>query len=73
VTGKGDQTTPDWQIRDATHVDLRAERTLPEACKSPPQDPVRIYTVQVTCTDERGGNKTGSVAVGVAQSQKPGK
>jgi len=47
-TGDGD-TSPDWEIIDAHHVRLRAERAG--------NGNGRIYTITITCVDA-GGNKT---------------
>jgi len=50
INGTGDgNTSPDWQVIDAHHVRLRAERA------GTADD--RIYTITLTCTDA-SGNKT---------------
>ena len=60
-TGDGDMA-PDWEIVDAQHVRLRAERAG--------NGNGRIYTITVTCVDA-GGNSSGrSVNVNVPKSQK---
>jgi hypothetical protein len=59
VNGLGDgDTSPDWQIVDAHHVNLRAERSGTGSR--------RIYTITVTCTDGGGHTSTKSVQVTVA-------
>jgi endo-1,4-beta-xylanase len=55
--GTGDGNTPvDWEIVDAHHIRLRAERS--------PHDPGgRIYTVLLTVTDSAGASSSSSVNV----------
>ena len=55
--GTGDGDTPvDWEVVDAKHVRLRAERS--------PRDPGgRIYTIVLTVTDSAGGRSSSSVNV----------
>jgi endo-1,4-beta-xylanase len=55
--GPGDGNTPvDWEVVDAHHVRLRAERS--------PHDPgTRIYTILLTVTDSSGGSSSSSVKV----------
>jgi Beta-1,4-xylanase len=55
--GIGDGDTPvDWEVVDAKHVRLRAERS--------PHDPGgRIYTIVLTVTDSAGGSSSSSVNV----------
>jgi hypothetical protein len=53
-TGDGD-TAPDWEIVDATHVRLRAERAG--------NGNERIYTIAVTCTDASGNVTTKTTTV----------
>ncbi len=60
-TGDGD-TSPDWIIVDAHHVQLRAERAGTGTG--------RIYTITVTCTDSAGNTSTQSVQVTVPHSKK---
>jgi hypothetical protein len=55
-TGDGD-TSPDWQIVDSHHVNLRAERSG--------NGNGRIYTITITCTDGGGHTTTKSVTVTV--------
>jgi hypothetical protein len=55
-TGDGD-TSPDWVILDAHHVQLRAEREG--------KGNGRIYTVGVTCVDSGGNSSNESVTVSV--------
>jgi subtilisin-like proprotein convertase family protein len=59
-TGDGD-TTPDWQVIDAHHVKLRAERAGTGTG--------RTYTVTVTCNDAAGVSTSRTVAVNVPLSQ----
>jgi photosystem II stability/assembly factor-like uncharacterized protein len=58
-TGDGD-TSPDWEIVDAHHVRLRAERAATGSG--------RIYTITVTCTDAAGHRTTETTTVVVAIS-----
>lgn len=60
--GDGD-TTSDWEIVDATHVRLRAERAGAGTG--------RLYTITITCTDSGGATSTQTVTVSVPKSQKP--
>src|SRR5207245_774789 len=55
-TGDGD-TAPDWEIVDAHHVRLRAERSG--------QGSGRIYTISITATDSHGNTSSQTVTVGV--------
>jgi len=59
-TGDGD-TAPDWQVIDAHHVKLRAERAGTGTG--------RIYTVTVTCNDAAGVSSSRTVTVNVPLSQ----
>jgi len=60
--GDGD-TAPDWAIRSATAVDLRAERAGPEHG--------RVYTITVTCSDDsRTSATTTTVTVPHDQGQR---
>jgi hypothetical protein len=62
VNGLGDgDASPDWQIVDAHHVNLRAERSGIGTG--------RIYTITITCTDGGGHTTTKTVAVTVPMSQ----
>lgn len=56
-----DDTAPDWQVIDAHHVLLRAERSG--------NGRGRIYTITVTCTDTAGNSLAKSVRVRVPKSQ----
>lgn len=56
-TGDGD-TAPDWEIVDAHHVRLRAERAA--------IGNGRTYTITVTCTDSAGNSTSKDVAVFVS-------
>lgn len=56
-TGDGD-TAPDWEIVDAHHVRLRAERAAIGIG--------RTYTITVTCTDGAGNSASKNVAVFVS-------
>jgi uncharacterized repeat protein (TIGR01451 family) len=59
--GAGDgNTTPDWQVLDEHHVNLRAERSG--------QGKGRIYTVTITCRDSTGASASKSVEVIVPKS-----
>lgn len=58
-TGDGD-TAPDWEIVDAHHVRLRAERAA--------TGNGRIYTITITCADSAGNSSTRSVMVRVPKS-----
>ena len=55
-TGDGD-TAPDWEIVDAHHVRLRAERSG--------QGSGRIYTITITATDSHGNTSSQAVTEGV--------
>ncbi|HEU0173437.1 MAG TPA: endo-1,4-beta-xylanase [Blastocatellia bacterium] len=58
VNGTGDgNTCPDWQVIDAHHVLLRAERSG--------NGSGRIYTITVTVTDSAGSSSSSSVIVRV--------
>ncbi|HET8667012.1 MAG TPA: endonuclease/exonuclease/phosphatase family protein, partial [Terriglobales bacterium] len=59
VTAAGPHAA-DWEVVDATHVLLRAERM-------PPGD--RVYTISLTATDSAGNPAVASVNVVVPQSQ----
>jgi hypothetical protein len=60
-TGDGDMA-PDWEIVDAHHVRLRAERAGTGSG--------RIYTIMITCVDATGNSSSRSVTVNVPKSQK---
>lgn len=53
--------TPDWEIVDAHHVRLRAERAG--------NGTGRIYTITITCRDGAGNSSSRSVTVRVPKSQ----
>jgi hypothetical protein len=58
INGTGDSdTSPDWIILDAHHVQLRAERAG--------TGNGRIYTIDITCIDSGGNSLHQSVAVSV--------
>ena len=57
--GDGD-TSPDWEVIDAHHVRLRAERSGTALG--------RVYTITVTCTDPAGNAVVRTVAVTVPRS-----
>jgi len=62
VNGLGDgDVSPDWQIVDAHHVNLRAERSGTGTG--------RVYTITITCTDGGGHTTTKTVVVTVPMSQ----
>jgi uncharacterized repeat protein (TIGR01451 family) len=58
-TGDGD-TAPDWEVIDANHVRLRAERAGSGGG--------RIYTITITATDSAGGSSSKTVTVKVPHS-----
>jgi len=61
VNANGDgNTSPDWEIIDEHHVELRAERQG--------KSDGRIYTVGVTCTDEAANSSGDAVTVTVPKS-----
>jgi hypothetical protein len=59
VTGHGQGvaglTSPDWQVIDATHVRLRAERSA--------RGDGRVYTITIRSTDAAGGTSAAHVVV----------
>jgi uncharacterized repeat protein (TIGR01451 family) len=59
-TGDGD-TAPDWEIVDAHHVRLRAERAG--------NGIGRVYTITITCRDSAGNSSNRRVTVRVPKSQ----
>jgi len=59
-TGDGD-TAPDWEIMDAHHVRLRAERAG--------TGNGRVYSIAITCTDVAGASSSQTVTVGVPHNQ----
>jgi hypothetical protein len=62
VTGTGDgDTQPDWEVVDAHHLRLRAERAG--------NGTGRIYTITLTCTDAAGHVVTKNTNVLVAHNQ----
>ena len=63
VNGTGDgNTSPDWQVIDAHHVLLRAERTG--------NGPGRTYTISITCTNDTNKlSSTKTVTVFVPHDQ----
>jgi len=58
-TGDGD-TDPDWQIVDANHVRLRAERAA--------NGGGRTYTITIKCVDVNGNMSTATTTVAVAHN-----
>ena len=66
VTGRGQGvaglTSPDWQVLDAHHVLLRAERSA--------RGDGRVYTITITATDEAGGTSTQQVSVVVPRDRR---
>jgi uncharacterized repeat protein (TIGR01451 family) len=62
INGTGDgNTSPDWIILDAHHVQLRAERAG--------KGNGRIYTITITCIDSSGNSSSQSVEVNVPHDQ----
>ena len=62
VNGAGDgNTSPDWQVLDANHVRLRAERAGGGSG--------RIYTITATCSDEHGNQTVRTATVVVPHNQ----
>ena len=62
ANGRGDgNTSPDWEVVDAHHVRLRAERGKGGG--------ERIYTISITATDSSGSHTTSTVTVKVPHSQ----
>lgn len=62
VEGSGDgNTSPDWEIVDAYHVRLRAERSG--------GGNGRIYTITITSTDSKGNSSSRAVTVRVPKSR----
>jgi uncharacterized repeat protein (TIGR01451 family) len=62
INGTGDgNTSPDWIILDAHHVQLRAERAG--------NGNGRIYTITITCIDSGGNSSSRSVSVNVPHDQ----
>ena len=62
VNGSGDgNTSSDWQVVDAHHVQLRAERAG--------NGNDRIYTMTLTCTDAAGNSTVRTATVLVAHNQ----
>jgi len=59
-TGDGD-ASPDWEVIDARHILLRAERSG--------NGSGRVYTITVTVTDSAGSSSSSSVTVRVPHSQ----
>jgi len=58
VTGPDDDTSPDWVVVDAHHVQLRAERLGSNAGG-------RVYTITITATDGAGNATTATAIVTV--------
>jgi hypothetical protein len=60
VNGSGDgNTNVDWQVLDATHVRLRAERSG--------RGGGRVYTIAITCADATGNRSAAAAHVSVAK------
>jgi hypothetical protein len=65
IDGLGDgDTAPDWQVVDAHHVRLRAERSG--------TGNGRVYTITITCTDDSGNTTVRTVTVSVPHNQGTG-
>jgi uncharacterized repeat protein (TIGR01451 family) len=60
-TGDGD-TAPDWEVVDANHVRLRAERAGSGSG--------RLYTITITVTDTAGGSSSKTVTVSVPLNRR---
>ena len=64
--GSGDgHTSSDWNVLDAHHVQLRAERSG--------NGSGRTYTITVTCTDSSGNSSSDDITVCVPHDQGKGK
>src|SRR5882724_9589605 len=64
INGLGDgDTAPDWEIIDANHVRLRAERSGRGAG--------RVYTITITSTDSAGNSSSKAVFVTVPHDGRP--
>jgi uncharacterized delta-60 repeat protein len=62
VTGTGDgDVGPDWEIIDAHHVRLRAERGA--------SGTGRVYTITITCIDGNGNSSSKALTVSVPRNQ----
>jgi hypothetical protein len=74
VNGLGDgDTAPDWEITGPLTALLRSERGGgPHTLGSPPNPsrPGRIYTLEVTCTDDAGNATVGTTTVGVPHDER---
>ena len=64
VTGKGDNTRPDWRVTGDLSLELRAERAG--------GGNGRLYTITVECTDASGNATAGTVSVRVPHDQGGG-
>jgi uncharacterized repeat protein (TIGR01451 family) len=63
INGTGDgNTAPDWEVVDANHVRLRAERSG--------RGSGRVYTVTITSTDSAGNSSSKQVFVSVPHDQR---
>jgi hypothetical protein len=63
VNGLGDgDTAPDWEVLDANHVRLRAERSG--------RGTGRVYTITITSTDKAGNSASKQVFVRVPHDQR---
>jgi hypothetical protein len=60
-TGDGD-TAPDWEVRDAHRVQLRAERSG--------HGDGRVYGTDIACSDSKGNASAARTAVTVPKSQR---
>jgi probable HAF family extracellular repeat protein len=68
VTGRGDNTSPDWVVTDELSATVRAERG---------HDETRVYTITVSVTDDSGNVSTATTSVTILKKGKgnggPGK
>ncbi len=61
ATGKGDNTSPDWELTGPLTANLRAESS---------KSADRVYTLTVRCTDASGNSSTTTVPVSVSSAKE---